>query len=70
MATKLTPLQIKQKDFILQEYPMLDETIADTIVRLSPEDTETIANKIKSGELKLEEPMDAEKYTIQSVKVE
>ena len=67
---KLTPLEIKQKDFILQEYPMLDEGIVETIIRIGDKGRDEVVEKLKSGELTLEKPKNVEEYTIQSVKVE
>ena len=65
----LTPFQIKQKDFIVKEYPMLDEFMVDTIVRMKNEKIDNIVSMIKSGELKHEEPMKPEDYVIQAVSV-
>ena len=65
----LTPFQIKQKQFILQEYPMLDDMMVDTIVRMKKDKIDDIVEKIKSGELKHDEPMKPEDYIIQSVSV-
>jgi hypothetical protein len=65
----LTPFQIKQKQFILQEYPMLDDMMVDTIVRMKGEKVDAIVEQIKSGELKHEEPLKPEDYIIQSVRV-
>ena len=64
----LSPKQIKQKEFILSQYPMLDATIVETIL-LTPEDklNETV-NQIKNDELKHEEP--PKKYIFESVTVE
>lgn len=67
---KLTALEIRQKDFILQEYPMLDEGIVETIIRIGDKGRDAIVEKMKSGELKLEDPMNPEDYIIKSVKVE
>ncbi len=66
---KLTAFEIKQKDFLLQEYPMLDETIIETLLRIGDEGRDKIVEKLKSGELKLEETKDAEEYIKQSVNV-
>jgi hypothetical protein len=65
----LTPFQIKQKQFILQEYPMLDDMMVDTIVRLKSDKIDGIVEQIKSGELKHEVPMKPEDYILQSVSV-
>ncbi len=66
---KLTPFQIKQKEYLLREYPKLDDFMIDTIVRLTEEQRDDIVDKIKSGELKHEESKDPKEYIIQSVKV-
>ena len=65
----LSPFQVKQKDFILQEYPMLDEFMVDTIVRMKNDRLDAIVNQMKSGELKHEEPMKPEDYVLQSVSI-
>jgi hypothetical protein len=65
----LTPFQIKQKDFIVKEYPMLDEFMVDTIVRMKKDKIDDLVSQIKSGELKHEEPMKPEDYIVQSVSV-
>jgi len=67
---KLTALEIRQKDFILQEYPMLDEGIVETIIRIGDAGRDAVVEKMKSGELKLEDPMKSEDYIVKSVKVE
>jgi len=67
---KLTALEIRQKDFILQEYPMLDEGIVETIIRIGDKGRDAVVEKMKSGELKLEDPMKPEDYVVKSVKVE
>ncbi len=66
---KLTQFELKQKDFLIREYPTLDESIMETIIRLTDEQRDEIVDKIKSGELKHEEPKDPSEYIIQSVKV-
>ncbi len=66
----LSPFQIKQKQFILQEYPMLDDLMVDTIVRMKKEKLDEIVGEMKSGELKLDEKEDPQNYIIKSVKVE
>ena len=65
----LSPFQVKQKQYILQEYPMLDDLMVDTIVRMKGEKVDALVEQIKSGELKHEEPMKPEDYIIQSVSV-
>jgi hypothetical protein len=65
----LTPFQITQKNFIVKEYPMLDEFMADTIVRMKNDRVDAIVNQIKSGELKHEEPMKPEDYVLQVVRI-
>ncbi len=66
----LSPFQIQQKKFILQEYPMLDDLMVDTIVRMKGDKIDAIVEQIKSGELKHEQPKDSADYTITSVKIE
>lgn len=67
---KLSPFQIQQKKFILSEYPMIDDLMADTIVRMKNDKVDAIVEQIKSGELKHEIPMNPEDYVITTVKVE
>jgi hypothetical protein len=66
----LSVFQTQQKKFILQEYPMLDDLMVDTIVRMKGEKIDAIVEQIKSGELKHETPKDPADYIITSVKVE
>ena len=67
----LSVFQTKQKQFILNEYPMLDETMVDTIVRLSEEQKNSIVNDMKNGDLvPHEEAKKPEDYILQSVSVE
>ena len=47
----LSVFQIKQKKFILSEYPMLDDMMVETIVRLSEGQIENIVRDMKSGKL-------------------
>jgi len=68
--SNLTPFQIKQKQFILQEYPMLDDFMVDTIVRMKKDKINEIVSEMKSGELKLDEKDNPENYTIKSVEIE
>tara|TARA_R100000935_G_scaffold15780_1_gene31575 strand:- start:1355 stop:1639 length:285 start_codon:yes stop_codon:yes gene_type:complete len=65
----LTPFQVKQKEFLIKEYPMLDEFMCDTVVRMKKDKVDDLVAQIKSGELKHEEPMKPEDYIIQSVSV-
>ena len=65
----LSCFQVKQKQFILQEYPMLDDFMVDTIVRMKSDKLDAMVKQIKSGELKHEAPMKPEDYTLQSVSV-
>lgn len=67
---KLNYKEVKQLDFLMKEYPHLDQGILETILRITDEQRNTIVNEIKEGDLKHEEPLDTEKYTIQSVEVE
>ena len=66
----LTPFQKRQKNFILDEYPMLDEMMADTIVRLSETQKDAIVEDMKEGKLKHENPMKPEDYVLKSVSIE
>jgi hypothetical protein len=67
---ELTPFEEKQKEYILSKYPQLDDFMIDTIVRMTEEQKNNIVAKMKSGELKHEEPKDAEHYIMKSVSVE
>ena len=66
---KLTTFETEQVAFIHKEYPMLPEYLIETMIRLSEDEKNRICDKMKSGELKMEEPLSPEEYTIQSVKV-
>ena len=66
---ELTPFQVKQKQFLVQQYPTLDDMMIDTIVRMKKDKIDDLVAQIKSGELKHEEPMKPEDYIIQSVSV-
>lgn len=68
---ELSPFQKQQKKFLLQEYPMLDDFMIDTIVRMKNENLDAIVADMKTGELKHEERLPKpEDYVITSVKVE
>jgi len=66
---KLSPLQIKQLDFLVKEYPMLDLMALESVLRLSENQVDKIVSEIKSGDLKHSEPLPSEDCIIQSVKV-
>ena len=66
---ELNSFEIKQKDFICSKYPMLDDFMVDTIVRLNEAQRDDIVAKMKSGEIGMEEPKDPSEYILQSVKV-
>ena len=67
----LSVFQIKQKQFILSEYPMLDDMMVETIVRLKEGQIENIVRDMKSGKLiPHEEAKTPEEYILQSVSVE
>ena len=62
---KLSVFQQKQKDYLLKEYPMLDDLQIDTLVRLTDEQRDAIVKDMKEGKLKNEEPLKPEEYIIQ-----
>jgi len=64
---ELTSFEERQKQFILHKYPMLDDLIVDTIVRMNEDQKNDIVVKMKSGELKHEEPKDPADYIVKSV---
>jgi len=66
---KLTPLQVKQLDYLVKQYPQLDLMSLESVLRLSENQRDIIVDEIKSGELSHEKPDSPEKYTIQAVKV-
>ena len=66
---KLTPLQVKQLDFLVKEYPMLDLMALESVLRLSEKQVDKIVSEIKSGDLKHSEPLTPEECVIQAVKV-
>ncbi len=66
----LTDLKIKQKEFLIQQYPMLDDLMIDTVLRMKPEQINNLVYQIKNGELKHEDPLSPEDYIIKSVSVE
>ena len=49
----LSVFQIKQKQFILSEYPMLDDMMVETIVRLSEGQIENIVKNVENNSLKI-----------------
>ena len=66
---KLTPLQVKQLDYLIKEYPQLDLMTLESVLRLTENQRDKIIDEIKSGDLSHEKPDSPEKYVIQSVKV-
>ena len=66
---KLTPLQVKQLDYLIKEYPQLDLMTLESVLRLTENQRDKIVDSIKSGDLSHEKPDSPEKYVIQSVKV-
>jgi len=66
---KLTAFEVKQKEYIFEQYPMLPEDLIETMIRLTEEQKNDIVEKMKSGEIKHEEPKAPHEYILQSVKV-
>ena len=66
---KLTYHQTKQLDFLMAEYPMLDQAQIETVLRITDEQRDSLVKEMKDGTVKHEEPMSPEEYTIQSVEV-
>ena len=66
---KLTPLQVKQLDYLIKEYPQLDLMTLESVLRITENQRDKIIDEIKSGDLSHEKPDSPEKYVIQSVKV-
>ena len=62
----LTPFEKKQKEFLLKEYPMLDDLMIDTAIRLTDSQRTKIVEQIKNGELKEESKTE---YTLPNVSV-
>lgn len=72
-AEKIKPLndyQVKQKEYLLSQYPQLDELMIDTILRMKPEQVDSLVYQVKEGTLKHEEPLKPEDYIIKSVSIE
>jgi hypothetical protein len=67
---ELTPTEKQQIEYLEKEYPHLSTEIFETILRLSNQQRDKICDEIKSGDLKHEESMEAEKYLLKTVKVE
>jgi len=67
---KLSPLQVKQLDYLMKEYPMLDLMSIESVLRISPAQQEKIVEALKDGSLEHEKPEDVGQYIIQSVEVE
>lgn len=66
---KLSPLQVKQLEFLMKEYPSLDLMCLESILRLTEDQKDRIVDEIKSGDLKHSEPLVPEDCIIQAVKV-
>ena len=66
---KLTPLEHKQLDYLVKEYPMLDLMCLESVLRLTDGQREKIVDEIKVGDLCHEKPEEPEKYIIEAVKV-
>ena len=66
---KLTPLQTKQLDFLMKEYPMLDQTQIESVLRITDEQRDLLVKDIKDGVVGHEESLKPEEYIIEAVKV-
>ncbi len=66
---KLTVFETKQLEFLVKEYPMLPEYLLETMIRLTEDEKNRICDKMKAGELKMEEERKPEDYIQQTVKV-
>jgi hypothetical protein len=68
---KLTPLEQQQVNYLVAEYPKLDRTMIETVIRLSDRQRDIICNEIKSGKLKEEDDWEEGKeIVIKAVTVE
>tara|TARA_R110000851_G_scaffold146204_1_gene285811 strand:- start:5499 stop:5738 length:240 start_codon:yes stop_codon:yes gene_type:complete len=65
----LTTFQIRQKKFLIEQYPLLDDMMVDTIVRLSVTQVESIVCDMKSGKLENEEKRAPEDYVLKAVDI-
>lgn len=65
---KLTPFEIKQIDFLVKEYPMLDQAQIESVIRITDTQRDKIVQEIKDGDLK-HEPLESEECVTQSVEV-
>ena len=64
---ELTPLEKQQLEYLVKEYPMLDEYMIETCLRIPSHKRDEICADIKSGKLKLkdtEEEQQNKKETI------
>tara|TARA_R110000822_G_scaffold87246_2_gene202865 strand:+ start:53 stop:319 length:267 start_codon:yes stop_codon:yes gene_type:complete len=66
---KLTPLQTKQLDFLMKEYPMLDQTQIESVLRITDEQRDSLVKDIKDGVVEHEKSLKPEEYIIEAVKV-
>jgi len=67
---KLSPSQIKQLEYLMKEYPMLDQMALETVLRLSDEQRDKIVDEIKNAELEPHsKPEDPENCKIEAVEV-
>ncbi len=66
----LNDYQVKQKEYLLSHYPQLDDFMLDTILRMKPEQVDSLVYQVKEGSLKHEEPLKPEDYIIKSVSIE
>ena len=70
----LTPLEKQQLEYLVKEYPTLDEYMLETCLRIPSHKRDEICADIKSGELKLkdteEEQRNKKEQVIKSVSIE
>ncbi len=66
----LNDYQVKQKEYLLSHYPQLDDFMLDTILRMKPEQIDSLVYQVKEGSLKHEEPLNPEDYIIKCVSIE
>ena len=71
---ELTPLEKQQLEYLVKEYPMLDEYMIETCLRIPSHKRDEICADIKSGELKLrdteEEQQNKKEIILKSVSIE
>ena len=70
----LTPLEKQQLEYLVKEYPTLDEYMIETCLRIPSNKRDEICADMKSGELKLkdteEEEQNKKEKIIKSVSIE